>query len=113
VRQQLASLRARAPLAVLPPHLAAALLPLAVVPLYLARMERGAYGSLFVNYWLTLIPSLPESAQAAAQAKGRERFEAFIDILGRRLASGKSVLREISIDVQAERAEKATSHSAE
>jgi hypothetical protein len=43
---------------------------------------------------------MPESAQQAAQAKGRPRFEVFVEILGRRLASGKSVLREISIDLQ-------------
>jgi hypothetical protein len=43
-------------------------------------------------------PPLPESAQAAAQAKGRERFESFLETLGRRLAKGQSVLREISRD---------------
>src|ERR1700732_2500121 len=56
--------------------------------------------ALFVHYWLTLIPTLPEGAQAAAQAKGRERFAAFVETLGRRLASGKSFLREISMDVE-------------
>src|SRR5436305_6532475 len=30
--------------------------------------------ALFIHYWLTLIPPLPESAQAAAQAKGFERL---------------------------------------
>jgi hypothetical protein len=62
--------------------------------------------ALFVHYWLTLIASLPESAQAAAQAKGREPFEVFVETLGRRLASGKSVLREVSIDMQAGASEK-------
>jgi hypothetical protein len=35
--------------------------------------------ALFVKFWLTVTPPLPEGAQAAAQAKGRERFELFLD----------------------------------
>ena len=56
--------------------------------------------ALFVHYWLTLIPTLPERAQAAAQAKGRERFAAFVETLGRRLASGNGFLREVSMDIE-------------
>jgi len=52
--------------------------------------------ALFVRFWLTVTPPAPDSAQAAAQAKGRERFENFVKSLGRRLASGKSMAREIS-----------------
>jgi hypothetical protein len=54
--------------------------------------------ALFIKFWLTVTPPLPESAQAAAQAKGRERFEFFLETLGRRLAKGQSFLREVSID---------------
>jgi hypothetical protein len=54
--------------------------------------------ALFIRFWLTVTPPLPESAQAAAQAKGRERFEYFLETLGRRLAKGHSLLRELSID---------------
>jgi len=54
--------------------------------------------ALFIRFWLTVTPSLPESAQTAAQAKGRERFESFLETLGRRLAKGQSVLREVSLD---------------
>jgi hypothetical protein len=54
--------------------------------------------ALFIKFWLTVTPPLPESAQAAAQAKGRERFEFFLETLGRRLAKGQSLLREVSID---------------
>jgi len=54
--------------------------------------------ALFIRFWLTVTPPLPESAQAAAQAKGRERYESFVDTLGRRLAKGQSLLREVSID---------------
>ena len=54
--------------------------------------------ALFIRYWLTVTPALPEDAHAAAQAKGRERFESFLEILGRRLAKGNTLLREVSID---------------
>ena len=57
--------------------------------------------ALFVRFWLTVTPPTPDSAQAAAQAKGRERFEGFVQSLGRRLASGRSLVREISEEVVA------------
>ena len=57
--------------------------------------------ALFVRHWLTVTPSPPEAAQAAAQAKGRERFEGFVAALGRRLASGRSIMREVSEEVPA------------
>jgi Ribbon-helix-helix protein, copG family len=67
------------------------------------RLERDLWIAaetlaLFIRFWLTVTPPLPESAQAAAQAKGRERFESFLETLGRRLAKGQSVLREVSLD---------------
>jgi len=54
--------------------------------------------ALFIRFWLTVTPPLPESARTAAQAKGRERFDSFLETLGRRLAKGQSLLREVSID---------------
>jgi hypothetical protein len=42
---------------------------------------------------------LPGDAQAAAQIKGRERFEGFVETLGKRLQKGQSFLREIPDDV--------------
>jgi hypothetical protein len=54
--------------------------------------------ALFIKFWLTVTPPLPESAQAAAQAKGRDRFESFLEALGRRLSRGQNFLRELSID---------------
>jgi hypothetical protein len=67
------------------------------------RLERDLWIAaetlaLFIRFWLTVTPPLPETAQAAAQAKGRERFESFLETLGRRLAKGQSVLREVSLD---------------
>ena len=69
------------------------------------RLERhGTIGNealaLFVRFWLTSVPPLPDSAQAAAQAKGRERYEGFVEALGRRLAKGRSLADEVSQDVK-------------
>ncbi|MGJ4859602.1 CopG family transcriptional regulator [Labrys sp. La1] len=55
--------------------------------------------ALFVRFWLAITPPLPAEAQVAAQAKGRERFEGFVEILGKRLQKGQSFLREIPDDV--------------
>ncbi len=55
--------------------------------------------ALFVRFWLTATPPAPDTSQAAAQAKGRERFENFVEALGRRMASGRSVVREVLEDV--------------
>ncbi|MEY9543168.1 DNA-binding transcriptional MocR family regulator [Bradyrhizobium diazoefficiens] len=56
--------------------------------------------ALFIRFWLTITPPLPNDAQAAAQAKGRERFEGFVDALGHRLRKGQSFLREIPEDIR-------------
>ena len=55
--------------------------------------------ALFVRFWLTVTPPAPDSTQVAAQAKGRERFENFVQSLGRKLASGKSITREVTEDL--------------
>jgi predicted transcriptional regulator len=55
--------------------------------------------ALFVRFWLTATPPLPDTAQPAAQAKGRERYDGFVEALGRRLAKGQSLAQEISQDV--------------
>jgi DNA-binding transcriptional MocR family regulator len=62
--------------------------------------------ALFVRFWLTVTPQLPADAQAAAQAKGRERFEGFVEALGRRLAQGRTLLHEISRDIDPYRAQR-------
>ena len=49
--------------------------------------------ALFISFWLTITPPLPNDAQAAAQAKGRDRFEGFVEALGRRLQKGQSPQR--------------------
>lgn len=55
--------------------------------------------ALFIRFWLTITPPLANEAQAAAQIKGRERFEGFIETLGRRLQKGQSFLKEIPDDI--------------
>lgn len=69
------------------------------------RLERDVGVSaetlaMFVRFWLTVTPPLPDDAQSAAQIKGRERFEGFIETLGRRLQKGQSFLREVPDDVE-------------
>ena len=45
--------------------------------------------ALFVRFWLTANPPLPDAAMAAAQAKGRERYDGFVEALARRLDAGE------------------------
>lgn len=59
--------------------------------------------SLFIRFWLTVTPPLPDNAQALARAKGSERFEGFLQTLGRRLATGDRFLKELSRDIDSRR----------
>ena len=56
---------------------------------------------LFIRAWLTATPALAPSAQQAAQDKGRERYENFLETLARRVQQGRSLAREVSEDVAA------------
>lgn len=51
--------------------------------------------ALFIRYFLTITPPLPDTDQAAAHALGRERFEVFAAQIGRRLAQDKTLLSEV------------------
>jgi predicted transcriptional regulator len=53
---------------------------------------------LFVRAWLTATPPLADSAQATAQAKGRERYASFIERLGQRMQAGRSLSKEVIED---------------
>lgn len=71
----------------------------------MTRMERDLGISVetlavFVRFWLTTTPALPEPAAQAARAKSSERYEAFVTALGRRLAKGPKLRQEISDDVE-------------
>lgn len=69
-----------------------------------ARIERDLRVTadtlaLFVRFWLTITPPLPADAQAAAQIKGRERYEGFVETVGKRLQKGQNFLKEIPEDL--------------
>lgn len=69
----------------------------------MTRMERDLGISVetlavFVRFWLSTTPTLPEPAAQAARAKSSERYEAFVTALGRRLAKGPKLRQEISED---------------
>ena len=50
------------------------------------RVEVGNEAvALFVRFWLTVSPPLPDSEKGPAQAKGKERYEGFVHALARRL----------------------------
>lgn len=71
----------------------------------MTRMERDLGISVetlavFVRFWLSTTPALPEPAAQAARAKSSERYEAFITALGRRLAKGPKLRQEISEDIE-------------
>ena len=53
---------------------------------------------LFIRFWLTSTPTWPEHSSPAARAKGAERYDRFVEALGRRLSSGSTVLKEVSIE---------------
>ena len=55
--------------------------------------------AVFVRFWLTSTPPLPDTALAAAQTKGRERYDGFVEALGRRLARGRKLADEVIRDV--------------
>lgn len=55
--------------------------------------------AVFVRFWLTSTPPLPDAALAAAQTKGRERYAGYVEALGRRLARGRKLTDEVVCDV--------------
>jgi hypothetical protein len=70
----------------------------------IARLERDQRITtetlaLFVRFWLTVTPPIPPEDQASAQAKGRERFEGFIDTLGKRVQQGRGFVDEVVGDL--------------
>jgi predicted transcriptional regulator len=70
----------------------------------IARLERDVGISvetlaLFVRFWLTTTPPLPEPAAKAARAQAGTRYDNFIAALGRRLNQGPRLRQEIPEDV--------------
>ncbi|MDC7812808.1 CopG family transcriptional regulator [Sphingomonas koreensis] len=57
--------------------------------------------ALFVRFWLSNTPPPPETERAAMRRQGGDRYDAFIEALGRRLAKGPKVRQEIGEDMDA------------
>ncbi len=55
--------------------------------------------AIFMRSWLTSTATMPEAVQAASQAKGGERYDRFLEALGRRLAKGPNLRQEIPDDL--------------
>ncbi len=55
--------------------------------------------ALFIRFWLTTNAPLPDTALAAAQAMGRERWEGFVESLSRRMELGPRLTTELTKDV--------------
>lgn len=73
----------------------------------LQRLERDIGISVemlavFIRFWLASTPQLPDAAQAATRAKAGERYDSFLNALGRRLAKGPRLRQEISDDISEE-----------
>ncbi|MET4600998.1 putative transcriptional regulator [Bradyrhizobium sp. JR4.1] len=71
----------------------------------IARLERDVGISveaiaLFIRFWLTTTPPLPEPAAKAARAQAGPRYDNFVAALGRRLNQGPKLRQEIPEDAQ-------------
>lgn len=56
--------------------------------------------ALFIKFWLTNTPPLPDDMRETAKASGKERYDGFVEVLARRLAKGRTLTKEISEDVR-------------
>src|SRR5262249_45891651 len=50
---------------------------------------------MFIRYYLTATPPMPEGEQEGARAMGRKRFEVFIVEVGRRMKSDRRLVVEV------------------
>ena len=55
--------------------------------------------ALFVRYYLSVAPVVPESQQTAAWAQGRGRFVKFVQELGRQIQRGRSLVRDLHEEI--------------
>lgn len=67
----------------------------------LARIERDVgiaveTLALFIRFWLTTTPPLPEPAAKVARAHADARYDSFVVALGQRLSSGPQLRQEVS-----------------
>ena len=57
--------------------------------------------ALFIRFWLNNSSPLPDEAQRAAQAMGKQRWTRFVEALSRRMESGPRLGKELSEDLPA------------
>lgn len=67
----------------------------------LGRMERDIQIlleslALFIRYSFTITAPLPQSQEAAARAVAQDRYQAFVDQVGRRIAGGHTLSRDLA-----------------
>ncbi|SDG96410.1 CopG family transcriptional regulator [Pelagibacterium luteolum] len=72
----------------------------------LDRVERDTAISveafaLFMRSWIAATPQSPDAAQPAIRAQAAARYDRFIETLGHRLASGRTLRSEVVEDVPA------------
>ncbi len=53
--------------------------------------------ALFVRFWLTANPPLPDSGHAAAQSQGKERYEGFVEALARKLHTSSRLIGDTAL----------------
>jgi len=58
--------------------------------------------ALFIRYYLSVTPMVPEAQQAAAWAQGRSRFAKFVQELGRQVQRGRSLVRDLHEEIYPE-----------
>lgn len=55
--------------------------------------------ALFIRFWLTSNPPLPDDALRAAQALGAKRYRSFVESLARRMETGPKLRDELSEEI--------------
>ena len=71
----------------------------------LGRLERDVQIlletlALFIRYEFTVTAPLPASEEAAARAVAQDRYQAFIEQVGRRIAGGRTVGQDLGADAR-------------
>jgi len=56
--------------------------------------------AIFIRSWLSSTAALADTSQAAVRAKGGERYDKFLEALGRRLAQGPRLRQEVPEEVR-------------
>lgn len=56
--------------------------------------------ALFVRFWLTANPPLPDTSIAAAKAQGKMRYTGFVEALARRMESSARFTAELTRDLE-------------